>query len=305
MPKDRLEEGATITPIILALDKTHLSNFSGDKSAWPVYLTIGNIEKSTRRKPSARATVLIGYIPVSKLECFSKPKWQFAGYQVFHDCMRSLLEPLREAGRNGVDMVCANGFIRRIFPILAAYVADFPEQCLIACNNEKRCPQCLTGYHELGEPVETVWRDEDSVLQAMADASQGVSSEEFNSQGLRPNNPFWRSLPHCDIFSCFTPDLLHQLHKGVFKDHIVKWATQCASGGQAEINRRFRAMTHGTDLRHFKKGISLISQWTGTEYKNMEKVFLGVLAGQAKPSLIRVVPSGKIEMYFTSLSYLG
>ena len=44
----KLPTGATIAPVIITLDKTQLSNFSGDKSAWPVYLTIGNIEKSTR-----------------------------------------------------------------------------------------------------------------------------------------------------------------------------------------------------------------------------------------------------------------
>ena len=217
--------------------------------------------------------------------------------------MRSLLEPLKKAGLDGIDMVCSDGFIRRVFPILAAYVADYPEQCLVACNNEKRCPRCLTDYHHLGEPVETVWRDEDSVLQAMEDASAGISFEAFASQGLRPNNPFWRGLPHSDIFSCFTPDLLHQLHKGVFKDHIVNWATKCVSGGQAEIDRRFRAMTHGTDLRHFKKGISLITQWTGTEYKNMEKVFLGVLAGQAEPGLIRVVRATLDFIYYAHFEY--
>ncbi|GBE88896.1 hypothetical protein SCP_1403040 [Sparassis crispa] len=40
-------------------------------------------------------------------------------------------------------------------------------------------------------------------------------------------------------------------------------------------------MTKHSDLRYFKDGISVISQWTGTEYKNMEKVFLGVIAGAA------------------------
>ncbi|CDO69052.1 hypothetical protein BN946_scf184992.g1, partial [Trametes cinnabarina] len=36
---------ATVAPVILATDKTQLSTFSGDKQAWPVYLTIGNINK--------------------------------------------------------------------------------------------------------------------------------------------------------------------------------------------------------------------------------------------------------------------
>ena len=211
-------------------------------------------------KLSAQATVLIGYIPVSKLECFSKLKCKFAGYQLFHDCMWSLLDPLREAGRNGVNMVCTDGFICHIYPILSAYVADYPEQCLVACNNQRQCPCCVIGYEKLGEPVQSIWRDSDTVLQAIADAAQGMSSEEFNDQSLWPNNPFWEGLPHCNIFSCFTPDLLHQLHKGVFKDHIVSWATKYISGGKAEIDHRFHVMTQGTDLRHFKKGISLVAQ---------------------------------------------
>ncbi|KAN0102520.1 hypothetical protein V8E52_011865, partial [Russula decolorans] len=111
----------------------------------------------------------------------------------------------------------------------------------------------------------------------------------FKEQGLRPIWPFWADLPHCDIFACITPDLLHQLHKGLFKDHIVSWSTDAAEGGACEIDARFKAMPPHPTLRHFKKGISLVMQWTGTEYKNMEKVFLGIIVGIAEPEVIRAV----------------
>ncbi|PSR76367.1 hypothetical protein PHLCEN_2v8507 [Hermanssonia centrifuga] len=268
-----------------------LSTFSGDKSAWPVYLSIGNIPKAIRRSPSSRATVLIGYLPVAKLECFSEATRSMYGYQLFHDCMKSLLKPLVEAGAKGVDMVCADGFIRRVYPIVAAYIADHPEQCLVACCKENYCPKCLVDPTKRGQGSEvlSLFREPAKSAQMMADAMKGSPSDTWAKSGLRALNPFWAELPHCNIFDCMTPDILHQLHKGVFKDHTVKWATQCAEGGESEIDRRFRAMTPHRDLRYFKKGISLISQWTGTEYKNMEKVFLGVLAGSADIGVIKAV----------------
>ena len=143
-------------------------------------------------------------------------------------------------------------------------------------------PCCIVEAKKHVCPEFSTWRDPTSTLEAMKNAAIG-DIEDFTHLGLWLNRPFWKDLPYCDIFSCFTPNLLHQLHKGVFKDHVVKWAMKCLEGGADETNRRFRAMPHGSNLRHFQKGILLISQWTGTEYncKNMEKVFLSVLAGPA------------------------
>lgn len=255
-----------------------------------MYLSIGNIDKSTRRKPSARATVLIGYIPVSKLECFSqKSRRKVEGFRLFHRCMRSMLESLVKAGRDGVEMTCADGRVRRVFPILAAYVADHPEQCLISCCQENYCPKCAVEPGGRGEPSRMPLKSQDTVSETLREAAGGEKPAEFKAMGLRAVAPFWSDLPHSNIFSCITPDIFHQLHKGVFKDHMVSWATQCTDGGAAEVDRRFRSMTRHPELRHFKKGISLISQWTGAEYKNMEKVFLPVIAGAASPEVARAV----------------
>ena len=63
--------GATLAPIILASNSTRLSVLGGDKTAWPVYLSLANVAKHVRRQVDKRAMLLLGYIPYTKLECFA------------------------------------------------------------------------------------------------------------------------------------------------------------------------------------------------------------------------------------------
>ncbi|KAL1684462.1 hypothetical protein GGG16DRAFT_68253, partial [Schizophyllum commune] len=301
----KLDKGSTVCPVILASDKTQLSRFSGDKEAWPVYLTIGNISKDVRRQPSSRASILVGYLPVAKLECIPEKERSVRGYQLFHECMTHLVETLVDAGTTGVEMTCADGWVRRVFPILSAYIADYPEQCLVACIRENSCPRCTVAPNRRGvdpepRPVTTVWRDHDKTMAALKAHADRTDSTAFKTLNLRPVDPFWQNLPNCDIFSCMTPDLLHQLHSGVFSEHAAKWAKQAISihrGDEVttaneqtnELNSRFRVMPSHWSLRHFKKGISHTTQWTGKERKNMEKVYLGILDGATDVRVIHAM----------------
>jgi hypothetical protein len=261
-------------------------------------LTIGNIKKDIRRQPSKHATVLIGYLPISKMHHFKDHESrQIARYRLFHNCMRLVMEPLIDGGHAGVDMICADNNVRRIFPILAAYIADHPEQCLIACCKENHCPRCVVGRNERGDHMDSPLRDVSETRATLERHRNGEDPHLFEDQGLRAiHYPFWAHLPHTDIFACITPDILHQLHKGVFKDHIVSWCASIIS--DTELDARFRAMSQFHGLRHFQHGISTVSQWTCTEHKEMQRVFLGVIAGAVEPRVFTAVRAVLDFLYY-------
>ncbi|KAG8974091.1 hypothetical protein FRC05_007839 [Tulasnella sp. 425] len=285
---DSIKPGATVAPIILASDKTKLSYFSGDKAAWPVYLTIGNISKHIRRKPSKHAVLLLGYLPVAKLHCWSDSKRKAIGHDLFHACMRKLLEPLVTAGRDGVVMNCADNKARRVHPLLSAYIANHPERALTACVKANRCPPCPVHADEQGDLPRDRWgqrvvsilRDPEKAKHTIYDAfNEDIDAQAIaEMEGLQVvKDPFWANLPFSNIFMAFPPDILHQLHKGIFKDHLFTWCQTIM--GEKEMDKRYMSMPSHPGLQHFKSGISKVSQWTGNEYKQMEKVFLGAIAG--------------------------
>ncbi|KAI0685466.1 hypothetical protein BC835DRAFT_1408831 [Cytidiella melzeri] len=126
-------------------------------------------------------------------------------------------------------MTCADTKVCWIFPVLAVYVADYPEQCLVACCMEDRCPECPIPPNKRGEHQDSksyVSQNQEEVMDLLRLDLLGSCSVNFKAHGCCPTYPpFWMDLPHSNIFTCFTPNLLHQLHKGVFKDHLVQWCT--------------------------------------------------------------------------------
>jgi Plavaka transposase len=198
--QEQLEYGATVAPVIISSDKTSLSQFAGDKSAWPVYLTLGNIAKSTRRLPSSHANILIGYLSASKLEVFQDKTRGAAGWRLLHYCMQKLLMPLVEAGKDGVNMTCADGRQCKIYPILAAYVADYEEQSLVTWTMKGCCPKCLAKPDKLGQHVWSVLQDQEKAKVVLESKGKGLDPDEFKSYGLRPiYKPFWAELPVRDL----------------------------------------------------------------------------------------------------------
>ncbi|KAI6030167.1 hypothetical protein EDC04DRAFT_2869016 [Pisolithus marmoratus] len=162
----------------------------------------------------------------------------------------------------GKAMVCTNGYLCHVHPILAAYVADFPEQCLVACNKESQCLHCLTmrkyPWHSMAE-----------TLKMLQHKHRNGQSRKFDD----------KDLPFTNIFACITPNILHQIHKGVFHDHLLQWCVSIV--GEKEVDAHFQVMSQ-------YPRISTVSQWTSTEHKEMQRIFMGLLSGAVDDCILFV-----------------
>jgi len=135
--QDQLRAGVTIGPVICASDKTHLPNFSPNQNAWPLYLTIGNIRKGIRHTPNKRAWILVRLI-----SCPPKGAKNTDG--AWHSTVGTVLSPLRNPDITGPGLIWdyADGFQRQCYPLLAAWVRDYPEQVMVAQVSYGSCLMC-------------------------------------------------------------------------------------------------------------------------------------------------------------------
>ena len=62
--QEKLPPGATVVPLLTATDKTALTQHRGDLKSWPVYMTIGNLLRATRRNQKRPGLILIGFLPI-------------------------------------------------------------------------------------------------------------------------------------------------------------------------------------------------------------------------------------------------
>jgi hypothetical protein len=178
----------------------------GNKTAYPVYMTIGNIPKEIRRKPSQRAYVLLAYLPTSRLgHIKNKAARRRTLANLFHACLTFITAPLQTAGITGIPITSGDGNLRRGHPIVACYIGDYPEQLLVTCVKTGLCPTGQVDHDSLGDgDQKCAPRDLAKVLEALEtlDAGGTVYTQSCADAGIKPVvHPFWEKLPYIWVSS--------------------------------------------------------------------------------------------------------
>ncbi|KAJ3574491.1 hypothetical protein NP233_g1717 [Leucocoprinus birnbaumii] len=88
--------------------------------------------------------------------------------------------------------------------------------------------------------------------------------------------PFTTAFPQADLHEFLAPDVLHQIIKGTFKDHLVDWVEQFIKSEYgdrapeilADIDRRIAVVPYFPGRRHFHE-VRGFKQWTDDDSKGL------------------------------------
>ncbi|KAI0287323.1 hypothetical protein BC826DRAFT_917322, partial [Russula brevipes] len=290
--KDAATHGSMFVPLILGSDKTTVSVATGQNEYYPLYLSIGNVHNRTRRE-HRNALSLIAFLAIPKTD---KRHSNNVGYRhfrrgLFHRSLAQILHSLKPYMTTFETMRCPDGHYRRVIYGLGPYIADYPEQVHLTCIVQGWCPRCMALPEFIG--VSGLPRSSRHTNGLMALQDMKLLWEDY---GIIGNIiPFTDEFPRADIYDLIAPDILHQLIKGVFKDHLVTWVEEylVLTYGQAraneildDIDRRIRAVPPFPKLRRFPQGRGF-KQWTGDDSKALMKVYLPAIEGHVPDDMLR------------------
>ncbi|KAF8871154.1 hypothetical protein CPB84DRAFT_1904820 [Gymnopilus junonius] len=288
LAQDKDCHGAMFVPVILGSDKTTVSVATGQTDFYPLYTSIGNMHNSVHHAHRG-AVALVGFlaIPKSSKEYSNDAQYRKFRRQLFHTSLEHILGSVRPYMSKPKVTLCGDGHYRKVIYGLGPYIADYPEQALLACIVQGWCPKCTALPDKLDDPrgSRRLHEHTDTLLDGC------TLKELWDDYGIVGDLlPFTKLFPRADIHELLTPDLLHQVIKGTFKDHLVDWVESYirdvmfegnpkgADAVIADIDCRIACAPPFPGLRHFHEGRGF-KQWTGNDSKGLMKVYLPAIAG--------------------------
>ncbi|KAN0101066.1 hypothetical protein V8E55_001050 [Tylopilus felleus] len=277
--QDAHTHGSVFVLIILGSDKTTVSVATGQNDFFPLYMSIGNVCNRLHRAHK-NALVIIGFLAMlktMKAQAKTSEFWIFCR-QLFHSSLAAILKSLKSGMTNHEVLCFGDGHFRRVIYGLGPYIADYEEQVLLSCIVNR----CMAPRQELD--TDTLYRHHDH--------TETLLWDEYGLVGQLV--PLTNDFPCANIYGLISPDLLHQIIKGAFKDHLVDWVEnyiRFTYSAEADailnnINQRIAAVAPFSGLRCFPQGRHF-KQWMGNDSKALMKVYLPAIEGYVPQDMVR------------------
>ncbi|KIK14429.1 hypothetical protein PISMIDRAFT_38112, partial [Pisolithus microcarpus 441] len=130
--QDALPDGATLLGSVLSSDKTHITQVRNHQ-AHPLLISLANISADICRKGSTKSYLLLALLPIPWFVHPNKHLHGILASQLLHQVISVVMKPLKMATEVGCMMSDPIRNLKHCFTPLVAYIADTPEQHIIAC----------------------------------------------------------------------------------------------------------------------------------------------------------------------------
>jgi len=265
-----------------------LTNFSGDKKAWPVYMTMGNILSQTRNSPAKMSVLLVALLPVPPKLTGESSRADETQRQINADSLRPVfdlvLAPLHYVTHEGMVMDCADGKTRFGFPILLTWIADHAEHTTLDGIGSKSCPKCEVPCNELGGNPREVYEVRDYAIyeekaRQLEWGEAGSTREYFRQVGVKLGRNVFSGLYRVDPSDPHMPDLLDNIYLGLFK-HMMQWVEGFLKKHkwQQAFDDAWKEIPPFPGLSLPKKAYREVTQGQGKEMRNLSQCISAVLA---------------------------
>ncbi|EJD00044.1 uncharacterized protein FOMMEDRAFT_112387 [Fomitiporia mediterranea MF3/22] len=309
----------------------------GSAKLWPIYLQFGNQSKYRRSCARSGAIHSIAFIPSLPsdfkefVERHARGKKTSAELELH--CRREIMQAVWltllddefiNAWKTGIVVLCGDGVLRRLFPRILTYSADYPEKVLLATMKflgSFPCPRCLIPASKilssLGKPRDMRYRikyrrtDNPDRQYRVNKARELIYTSRkrlthprvklhLDPHSLTPvENAFSKRLGPLgfDFHDILVVDILHEWEVGVWKTiftHLVRIINTFKDRDRLnELNKRVREVpAFGSDIRSYKGNISDMKQMTGYNFEDLLQCALPVFDGlfpQPHETIIRIL----------------
>ncbi|KAG2126445.1 hypothetical protein BD769DRAFT_1628445 [Suillus cothurnatus] len=260
--------GAAFVPIIVGSNKTTVSVATGQNDYYSLYLSIGNVHNNIWHSHH-NALALIGFLAIPKTEKKNADDARYHKFkkQLFHSSLSKIFATLKPGMITPEVACCSDGHYRHVLYGLGPYIANYEEQVVLACIVKDWCGRCLAFPSTLDD--RGISRSHEHTDALVDSVDFGVLWDEYGIIGELV--PFTNNFPHANIHELLAPNILHQLIKGTFKDHLIKRVCQIAAAPSFP-GRGF-------------------SQWTGDDSKALMKVYIPAIEGHVPDDMVQAFRS--------------
>jgi len=273
-------------PIIGMSDQKHLTNISGDKKAWPVYITIGNLPSARRNSPGSMAVLLLALLPIPpKLSKSSKAdqRQRKINADTLQDEFELIFAAQQDVAHTGIAIDCADGKVGQCFPILSAWIADHMGNVAPHGLKTNASHKCKVPTHELGINARSHRTRDYARYQRYKGDNQTSGSESDHDQIMCDNRGIGQNIFHCldrvSASDLYKPDMRHTIYLVLFQ-HIMHWIEGCQKKHERlhALDDVWKALPPYPGALVPKKAYCEVTQWQGKEMRNLGRCILGVVA---------------------------